>query len=749
MTPKNNENTSSESEETKNMKEEQLRPEAEPSAEGETEQIVEETKDQEITDQPQKEQVQEPEVLEPEDVVQEIIGETPDQAIEDKILAPGPELQSAITTNAEQSETEENEEALLQEAREELKEIAENEHAPSPSIAEHHSDDIENHDPDAHHDDVHGDDDIHGEDDNWFEGMSRENLLEFVINAAEHCDERNMNRKVMQAKSAFNKLSKDALDEAKEKWTADGKDENDFVWEDGTVRDEFNKAFKTYKKSREVYVVGLNVEKEKNLVSKKEILENLKAFVESDNLSDMGQFRKLQEDWRKIGHVPIGDAENIWNSYNFYVNKFYEKRSLYSEFKELDNKRNYSAKEEIISKIEALNNVEDLEEAFRLLRGYQDEWKHIGPVPKEKRDEINLRFRNAVIPVYDKREKISEERNKISEQNYAAKLALIGKIEEIAEFTSARVEDWINKDQELGQWIENWRSIGNIPFKKNDELKERLSAAIRKFNKNKNEFFKQRKHEKTQNMVKKAELCEKVEEFAKSENPGAHRKEVIALQEEWKKSGPAPFHHSDKLWIRFKAACDTFFKNIAAGYTEIEKEQKENLRLKLEVIDKIEALIKSGKMELPEEEIDAFEQEFNNIGHVPFHDKDKIRKRFFAALNKFISKVVERSAEQPGDLMGYRVNMQKMARENNGLGRLETEERKNSRDIKRLEGEIATLENNIEFFRNSKNADDLRNKMNSEISGLKDKMKELQDKNNVIRATARNRNETQAPAENN
>ncbi len=684
MSELSNENNSSESEETEKMKEEQLRPETEVIASGEPKQIIDE--------------MTETMIAEPE---------TAEQSVEE-------------SPETEQGESIKNET---------IAEVTAHSAGSKPEAAE----DI----PEEVHEDQ---EDDRQDDDSWFEGMTRENLLEFVVNAIEHSDERNMNKKVMQARSAFNKLAKEALEDAREKWKSEGKDENDFEWEDGNIRDDFNKAFKAYKKSREGYIVGLNIEKEKNLVAKKELLESLKAFVENEeNLSNISQFKKLQEDWRKTGHVPIADAENIWNSYNFYVNKFYEQRSLYSEFKDLDNKRNFTAKEDIISKIEALHAMEDIEEAFRLLRGYQDDWKHVGPVPKEKRDDINLRFRNAVIPIYEKKEKISEERQKISEQNFRAKMDLMTKIEEIADYQTDRAEDWVNKNTELSQWIENWRSIGPIPFKKNDELKERLSAAIRKFNKNKNEFFKLRKHEKSQNLARKTELCEKAEEYAKSENPASHRKDVILLQEEWKKFGAVPYQYTDKLKNRFRAACNSVFDKIADSHKDMVKGQIENLKLKTEIVEKIEELIKAEKIEAAEDQVNQFQDDFAAIGHVPYSEKDKIRKRFYAALNKLIAKAGLKSEEdhKSNPLLSYRLTIQKWSKDNGGNERIETEERKNTRELKRIEGEIATLENNIEFFRNSKNADDLRAKMNKEIADLKTKMTDIQEKIKVIRATAR------------
>src|ERR1017187_4300084 len=198
--------------------------------------------------------------------------------------------------------------------------------------------------------------------------MTLDQLLQFVITAASHTDGRNMNKRVQLARVEFNKIIRESRNEELEAWKADGHPESEFVPQEEPLLHDFNAAFKAYKKSRADYIVDLNIQKEKNLELKKEVLEKLKALTESsENIRGFNDFKKLQDEWRKIGHVPIADAENIWNNYNFYVNKFYEQRSLYSEFRDLDSKRNLSAKEDVVTRIEALNDMEDVNESFRLL----------------------------------------------------------------------------------------------------------------------------------------------------------------------------------------------------------------------------------------------------------------------------------------------------------------------------------------------------------------------------------------------
>ena len=600
---------------------------------------------------------------------------------------------------------------------------------------------IEDPHDEEHLEEPHAEEDHHGleEDEPDFTGMGKEELLKFVTDASNYADGRNINKKVQTARGEFNRIVREERAEALQAWKDEG-NEGEFEPEEDEIVNEFNRAFKAYKKKRLDYINNLNKQKDLNLEAKKSILEKLKELTENENDNSFNEFKKLQETWRSIGHVPITEAENIWNTYNFYIDRFYEQRSLYSEFKELDRKRNLTAKEDVVTRIETLLNQEDLSEAMRMLKQYQEEWRHIGPVPKESLEEVIQRYKAAVLQIYEKRDKLSEEIQKLREQNYETKIALLGKIEEIAAFNSDRVQEWINKNQELGQWIENWRSIGSVPLAKTNELKERFSAAVRNFNRSKNVFFRNRKKEKVDNLRRKIELCEKVEGLLTVENPANHKKEVIHMQDEWKKVGPLPAKYSDKVWKRFQAACDAFFSNLSSQYSAKGKEEQDNMAGKVAVIEKIEALTAMETIEAPDKQIKALQDEYNAFGFVPIKDKDKVRKRYLAALNALINKarsgLKEDDAQSGGNSsgrMGYQLMLESWSAEHGGNKRIEIERNKHQRDLKKIENEIATLENNMEFFRNSKNADQLKLNLEKQIEQLKEKMVELQEKLNIIR----------------
>lgn len=577
--------------------------------------------------------------------------------------------------------------------------------------------------------------DHHFDEEPDFTGMSREELLQYAQTAAENPRGKNIGRRVQQAKSEFNRLSREQNEEALVNWKAEGNEETDFKPAPDSLTDQFNAAFKAYKKNRQQYINELNQQKEDNLTRKKELIEKLKNLTESDETGESFEaFKKLQQEWRSIGHVPMADAENLWNSYNFYVDRFYEHRSLYSEFKELDRKRNLSAKEDVVSKIEGLVNAEDLNEALKQLKQLQEEWRHIGPVPREQVEGVIQRYKDAVIKLYERKELQSAELQQKREQNLQAKLEILEKIEEIGNFRTVKVQEWIDKNKEFGEWIEKWRTIGSVPINQMQNLKDRFTSAVRSFNKNKNDFFRERKREKVENLKKKNSLCERVEEIQKDENPARFRKEVIKLQEEWKKSGPVPQKYSDKIWKRFQIACDAIFSKINQEGNKRHIEEKENLEKKNEIIGRLESLLNEETIADPQNIIREIQEEWNKIGHVPFKEKDTVRKRYSDALNKLIKKSRANLPEgYEGPETNYVLQLETWAQEPGGSRRLDQEIQRHTRDLRRLENEVATLENNMEFLSRSKTADKLKGNIEKQISRLRERMTEIEEKIRTVR----------------
>jgi hypothetical protein len=593
----------------------------------------------------------------------------------------------------------------------------------------------EEHDGDSGHE-------VEAEAEEEIDGLNKTELLKIVEEAIHFPESRKKNLQVQKARNEFFRMLDDERKEEKDKFFADEANEGkEYIAPHDPMVKDFNQAFKLFKTKRKEYIDDLNRQKDLNLQLKKEVLEKLKELIDStETQSSFTEIKKLQEEWKKIGQVPIGDADNLWNSYNHYVNKFYDQFSLYSEFKDLDRKRNLSAKLELIASIEKLASMEDLNEAMRQLKQFQDEWRHIGPVPKENLEETISRYKDAVILIYEKKEKLSEELQKRREQNYEAKVEILDKLKEIIEFHSDKVQDWMDKNVEMGGWIEKWRAIGSVPLNKNEELKESLSEVIRKFNKNKNDFFRGRKREKVDNLKKKTDICELAESILNMEDLGSHKKEIIKLQEDWKKVGPVPPKFSDSIWKRFHTACDAFFGKLSEQYKDRDKEQQDNLARKNAIIDKIDGLSKEENVENVEAVIQQLQEEWDAIGFVPFKQKDDLRKRYYKSMGLLTGKYSGKGRFSKGnEMVSYKLMLESWTHDADGGRRVEQEAHRLLRDLKKMESEVSTLENNMHFLSNSKTAEQLKSNLDSQINKLKGKMNEMKDKIKIARQISGNR----------
>ena len=567
-------------------------------------------------------------------------------------------------------------------------------------------------------------------------------LLKMVEEAIHFPESRKMNVMVQKARNEFFRILDDERKEDKEKFFAiEGNEGKEYVAPYDAMVKDFNQAFKVFKTKRKDYIDDLNKQKDLNLQLKKEVLEKLKGLIDSaETQTSFTEIKKLQDEWKKIGPVPISDVENLWNSYNFYVNKFYDQFSLYSEFKDLDRKRNLTTKEELIGSIEKLAALADMNEAMRQVRIFQDEWRHIGPVPKENLDDVINRYRNAVVAIYEKKESQNEEYRKRREQNYDAKIEILEKIKEISAFHTEKVQEWMDKNVEMGGWIEKWRAIGTVPLDKKDNLKEQLSEAVKVFNKNKNDFFRDRKKEKVDNLKKKTELCERAEAILASDDLVGNKKEIIKLQEDWKKIGAVPPKFSDSIWKRFHGACDGFFTKMSEQFGARDKEQHENLAKKNAIIEKIEALSKEGNVENLEETVKGLQEEWDASGFVPFKHKDDIRKRYYKALGLLAGNTQTAGSGAPrgrfskgNEMTSYKLMLESWIHDNDGGKRVDSERHRLQRDIKKLEDEVSTLENNMEFLSNSKTAEALKSNLESQINKIRAKIDELKEKIKIVK----------------
>ncbi|MCX6351137.1 MAG: DUF349 domain-containing protein [Bacteroidetes bacterium] len=565
------------------------------------------------------------------------------------------------------------------------------------------------------------------------EGMPKKDLLRIIQEALHYPESKNINTKVTNARNEFFRIIEEEKLAAKGKFMAlEGSVETDFTFPSDPLTREVNEAFRAFKNKRAEYINDLNKKKDINLEMKKGMLESLRELVEgTETQNSLEEVRRIQDEWKKIGHVPLTEVEGLWNKYNHYINKFYDQFSLYSEFKDLDRKRNMDAKREMVAKIEGLEKVESITEALNLLRQYQEDWKHIGPVPKEMLEEIIVPYRAALARIFERRDNFNVEVQAKLQQNLEAKTEILNKIQEIANFTATKANDWVAKNVELGQWVEKWRAIGALPNDKRAEYKDALSTAVKNFNKAKNEFFRVMKKEKGDNLRKKIALCEKIEALLTEADLNSHRKTVIDMQEEWKKIGAIPPNFSDKIWKRFREACDLFFAKINEEFKERDKELVINLEKKVAMLDRLEELTEQEEVGDVESHIKQAQEEWASIGFVPFRDKDKIIKRYYKVLNNLAAK--NKNAAKSAELLSYKIMVQSWGGDADSGKRINQEEKRLVFELKKYETEIDTLQNNMEFLSKSKTADSLKQSLERQIEKMKEKMKAIKEKLSIAK----------------
>lgn len=475
----------------------------------------------------------------------------------------------------------------------------------------------------------------------------------------------------------------------------------------------FKEIYAKYKKCRSQYFQKLEKERLENLEVRNQIIEDLKQLLEkSEDLNvTFPAFREIQNRWREAGPVPQANVKDIYDTYQHYVEKFYDYVKINNEFRDLDFKKNLEAKIALCEKAEALEQETNVVNAFAKLQKYHEEWKEFGPVAKEFREEIWERFKAATSKINKLHQQYFESLKVQQKENLAAKTVLCEKAEEIAARQKDDSSAWNIATKELEALQKEWRTIGFASKKDNQKIYDRFRASCDAFYEKKRIFYSEFKDQMTINLEKKIALCERAEAIKDSTDWKATAEALIALQKEWKEVGPVSRKKSDQVWARFRAACDYFFDRKEKS--TIDPVQLENLNSKLDIIAQVEAY--QGADETAAEDFNA---RWNSIGFVPFKEKEKIQKRFEEVMHERFPEYKVSSARAAA-----RSGRGKSGKRN--AAPVLTEREKLVQKYRKLESEIATYENNLGFFASSKNADAFISSINSKIEQAKEELSSI------------------------
>ena len=472
--------------------------------------------------------------------------------------------------------------------------------------------------------------------------------------------------------------------------------------------------------------------KEENLQKKYEIIEEIKALInnkESINKT-FHDFRELQNQWREIGSVPQAKLKDLWDTYHHHVENFYDFIKINKELRDLDLKKNLETKMEICEKSEELLVEPSIIKAFNVLQKYHEQWREVGPVPRDKKDELWERFKAATSIINKKHQDYFEGRKSEQKKNLDAKIALCEKVEEIANTDIDVHRDWDERSKELIELQKIWRTIGFAPKRDNNKIYERFRIASDKFFDRKREFYNQNKEEQNTNLQLKTDLCVQAEALKDSTEWKKTADEFIAIQRAWKEIGPVPRKFSDVIWKRFRAACDFFFENKSKHFSSIDGEQLDNLRMKKELLEEVKQFSLSGDDGADLDKLKDFQRRFTDIGHVPFKDKDAIQNDFRDVINKHFDAL--RIDEKRRNLMKFKNKVVNNTTTGRGQNKMRFEREKYMIKLKQMETDLALLDNNIGFFANTKNASALIDDVNQKIASTKEKIEFLKEKIRIM-----------------
>ena len=477
----------------------------------------------------------------------------------------------------------------------------------------------------------------------------------------------------------------------------------------------FKELYNQYKRERAEYNRQLEKEREQNLALKEAVIADLKVLLEKqeDVNATFPEFREIQNRWRAIGPVPAQSYRNINETYQLYVEQFYDMVKINRELRDLDFKKNLEAKEQFCQMAEKLAENPNVIEAFKDLQKLHEQWKEFGPVAKEFRDSIWDRFKAATSVINKKYQAFFEGLKEQQAENLEKKTALCVKVEEIAEREVANSNEWNAFSKEIEEIQKEWKTIGFASKKDNQKVYDRFRAACDKFYGRKREFYNEYKDSINANMDRKIALCEAAEQLKNSTEWKKATDQFINLQKQWKEIGAVPRKKSEQLWKRFRAACDEFFAERDKN-AKPENDFYSNLKAKQRLVEEIKDYVLTGDEAADREAMQEFQKRWQEIGFVPFKEKENIANAYKEALQ----------AAFPG--------MGRGARRTRGSRPQLSEKDRLIQKYNQLEQDIVTYENNIGFFSMSRNSQPLIDQMNERIAKAKEELKSLAEQIRVL-----------------
>ena len=561
-----------------------------------------------------------------------------------------------------------------------------------------------------------------------YAAMDKKQLVEVLQNLAQQ-PVNEVKEDVVRVRVAFAAIRKEELAKEKVAFIAKGNEEAAFAPAADELEEQFKSLYAEIKEKRAAYNAAQDALKAENLAKKREIISEINEIAEdADNVNrQYSTVQQLQQDFKAIGEVPSENDTEVWKSYQVAVERFYDLLKMNKELRDYDFKKNLEQKQALCAEAEALDEEADIVDAFKKLQQLHTSWREIGPVSKEIREELWTRFKNASAVINKKYQSFFEERKANEKKNAEGKEALCVKIEAISTDNLKTYAAWDEATKAIIGLQEEWKKLGFASRKVNTELFARFRKSCDEFFAKKAEFFKRMKDELAANLAKKIELCEKAEALKDSTEWKKTTDALIALQKEWKTVGPVVKKHSDAVWKRFIAACDAFFEEKKKQNVNVHSVEHENLKQKKDIIAQINSILENKETEDAPNKVRELMKKWQEVGHVPYKEKDKVYAEYKAAIDKAFEQL---------DMKAKKARMANFANSINQMsdtGKVYHERERLVRAYEMKSQELKTYENNLGFFNaQSKSGNSLVKEMERKIANIKEEIAMLEQKIKLI-----------------
>ena len=565
-----------------------------------------------------------------------------------------------------------------------------------------------------------------------YSGFSRKELVETLALIVENRPPAEIIDDVARIKEFFYKKTKAEFNEKRLNFAKEGGNIEDYKSEPDEFEHRIKVILETYRSRRSDFNRIQESEKQDNLRKKIEIIEQIKDLVNREEAINktFQEFRNLQNAWHATGIVPQSAVKDLWENYHHSVEMFYDYIKINRELRDLDLRKNLESKIVLCEKAEELLMEPNAVTAFKLLQDYHNQWREIGPVPHENKNDVWERFREATTKVNKRHHEFFEKQKDDQKKNLDAKTALCEKVEEIAAGEILTFADFKEKSDAILECQKLWKTIGFAPKKHNNKIYQRFRTACDSFFEKKRSFFADSKEIQVKNLQIKTELCLKAEALQESTDWKDTSEMLIRLQKEWKETGPVPKKYSEKIWKRFRKACDTFFTRKSEYFAGRDTSYEDNLKAKLDIIAELEAFDPGDDMKAGFEKLKDIQKRWTEIGYVPFNRKEEIARRYKEALNKKFDKL--KLDDEDKNILRYRSKVDSAKSNPRAASKVRSEREKFYSKIKQLESDIVLWENNIGFFAKSAKADTMIKEVEEKIAEARRNIKLLEEKVKLI-----------------